>query len=297
MYLSATGSKVKSVVVLGSPRTGTSFTTSLLHDLGYHVDAGLKDRFNERGYWENFYVVTINDVILNHFGGVLETPPKLPEGWEQSNFVKRLDNHAVGIIAKAKHHESWALKDPRFSLTLPYWKRFLPLDTVFLVCLRRPELAAMSMNRTFGMNIETAVKLWSFYTTQALKNTEGSQRLLIDYDDYYTNFSDLWIQIKETLGITDYQSSSKNFLPTLRHFASPANCKTDIPAEVTRLYEELKKKKKNASANFAGKLPPEYSFVSSARRKRRYRFSADFALLFGIGLVTRTRLVFTRLRV
>lgn len=288
----AADSKARSVIVLGSPRTGTSLTASVLRELGYHVDAGLNDRFNERGYWEDFYVLTVNDVILNRFGGVLENPPRLPEGWEESGFVRKLDDEALGIIAKAKQHESWALKDPRFSLTLPFWKRFLPPDTVFIVCLRRPDLAAMSMNRSFGMNLETAAKLWSFYTTQALRNTEGKRRLLIDYDDYFGDFSGVWTQIKSVLRAPDTRALPK-IVPAMRHFAGPSNARPDVPAAATRLYERLRE---NPSTNL-DESRHEYSFTCSGKSVRSHSLLASLGVSLGLRSVTRMRMVLMRLRV
>lgn len=262
-----------------------------MRELGYHVDTGLRDEFNERGYWEDFYALTINDVILNHFGGVLESPPRLPAGWEGSEFVRKLDDEALGLIAREQCHEFWALKDPRFSLTLPFWKRFLPSDTVFIVCLRRPELAAMSMNRSFGMSLETAANLWSHYTTQALRNTEGNRRLLVDYDDYFGDFSGVWMQIKSALGTPD-GGALPGVVPAMRHFAGHTSSKIEIPGSAVRLYEQLK----SSSPDLSGLLQ-DCSFVGSTRSKRRYRLIAEFGLLLGIGSATRMRLLLAGLRV
>ena len=93
---------MRSIIVIGYHRSGTSYVASILDHLG--VDMGINrsrdpDRGNPEGYFENSEFVRANQRLL--------------EKGEMPNIKK--------IYTKNKG-ELWGAKDPRFIDTLKIWK-------------------------------------------------------------------------------------------------------------------------------------------------------------------------------
>ena len=100
-----------------------------------------------------------------------------------------LDSEAEKFIRAMSARGDWVVKNPQFCMTLPYWKRFLPLDTRYLVCVRNPADAAMSMKRQRNIDWALGLEIWFNCTMTALKNTEGQKRMVVFYDDYFAGES------------------------------------------------------------------------------------------------------------
>lgn len=73
------------VIIVGSPRSGTSFLTGLIVRMGF--DPGPldslrnADELNPYGYYENKHLMKIDHDLLRKFNGSVMNPPKLPENW------------------------------------------------------------------------------------------------------------------------------------------------------------------------------------------------------------------------
>ena len=114
----------------------------------------------------------------------------LPRGWENSKGLRQVpDSEAEKFIRAMSARGDWVVKNPQFCMTLPYWKRFLPLDTKYLVCVRNPADAAMSMKRQRNIDWALGLEIWFKPTMTALKNTEGQKRMVVFYDDYFAGDS------------------------------------------------------------------------------------------------------------
>jgi len=72
------------VILTGSPRTGTSFLASLVHDMtGLPMGERLKpaDERNVHGYFELLPLMRLEDELLGLLGGDFANPPAVPERW------------------------------------------------------------------------------------------------------------------------------------------------------------------------------------------------------------------------
>ena len=83
----------------------------------------------------------------------------------------------------------WAVKDPRVSLTLPFW---LPLvdESAAIVCLRSPRDVAASLHaarprRSASRRAWTGV--WLEYTRAALEHSAGLPVRQLFYDDWFAD--------------------------------------------------------------------------------------------------------------
>ena len=86
---------------------------------------------NPAGHWESLPIAEINDEILARLGGTWAKPPELAPGWERSSELAALRQQARELIeADFSGSDVWGFKDPRNSLTLPFWQGILPPDAL-----------------------------------------------------------------------------------------------------------------------------------------------------------------------
>jgi hypothetical protein len=174
--------------ILGMGRSGTSAVSRIVNLLG--VPIGADSRLvapgpdNPRGFWEFEPFIRMNEEILRRFGGSHLDPPRLKAGWTDAPDVRRLRREARDLIAgEFGDLRTWAWKDPRASLTLPFWRSLLP-DMRYIVCVRSPSEVWGSLHALHGIPRERGVALWMRYTAEAVRNTPaGPNRLVVGFDD------------------------------------------------------------------------------------------------------------------
>src|SRR5260370_25326723 len=124
--------------ITGMHRSGTSMVAKLLYLSGLYL--GPENELipatpdNPDGHWENAQFIELNDEILNELGGGWDHPPLLPDGWCRGEAdgqpapqrLLPLKEKAGALVERFQEHEPWGWKDPRASLTLPFWKSLLP---------------------------------------------------------------------------------------------------------------------------------------------------------------------------
>jgi hypothetical protein len=142
---------------------------------------------NARGYWEPRWMIELNDEILARLGSVWWRPLNVEAGWERSSELDELRERARSLLAeKFGTAPLWGWKDPRTTVTLPFWKELVP-DAKYVICLRNPADAISSIQRRPDPNlpVETWGDLWLEYTARALKETQDCRRTLVFYEDYF----------------------------------------------------------------------------------------------------------------
>lgn len=178
------------IVVLGMARTGTSATTRLLNLCGVEVgpEANLmppNPDVNAKGFYEHFPLVQINVALLGRLGGTWREPPALSPGWELDPTFDDLREEARGLIAEDfSTARAWTFKDPRTSLTLPFWRPLLG-EVDYVICHRQPLDVAASLERRDGLTLEQGLALWERYMAASILHTAGARRLFIGYDEYF----------------------------------------------------------------------------------------------------------------
>lgn len=203
--MGSTGKAPTIVCVLGMSRTGTSVTMRLLslagvypgpeeellqEDLrqlageGESVLARARET-NPEGFWEHYRLMRLNERVLRKLGGNWREPPELPAGWESSAELAAEREEARALLAESfGDRRLWGWKDPRNSLTLPFWQQLLP-EMRYVICLRNPLDVANSLSRRDGISLEQGFELWRVYVARALVNTSGRERLLVPYESYF----------------------------------------------------------------------------------------------------------------
>jgi hypothetical protein len=111
----------------------------------------------------------------------------MPPGWESSAELAGLREEAGSILVETfAGCELWGWKDPRNSLTLPFWQRLIPRMR-YVLCLRNPIDVAASLRRRDGMPVAQGLELWRAYAAAALAGTAAAPRLTVRYEDFFAD--------------------------------------------------------------------------------------------------------------
>jgi hypothetical protein len=180
----------RGVCVLGFHRSGTSVAARVLNLLG--VDLGpsedlldARDDDNPTGYWEPRWLNELNDELLAAIGGDAWQPLQAELGWESRPELEPLRKWARERLDRAFGNAAlWGWKDPRTSLTFPFWKG-LASDLWFVVCVRSPSDAVDSAVRRGAPSLSRFAwgQLWLEYTARAMMHSDPERRILVFYED------------------------------------------------------------------------------------------------------------------
>ena len=205
--MSRVPSAPRTVCVLGFHRSGTSLTARVLNVLG--VDLGNEEDLlaagevdNPRGYWEPRWMNDLNDELLGVLGTKWWEPFPGTPGWEQSSRLDPLRVRAAELLEqKLGHAELGGWKDPRTTLTLPFWRDLVP-EPRYVICLRNPIDAVASIQRRPEptRSVRHWHDLWLEYTARALYETAGSPRMFVFYEDFFDDGPALIERLADFIG-------------------------------------------------------------------------------------------------
>jgi len=192
---------MRTIIVIGHARSGTSLPEGILHHLG--VNMGNKknwrraDEANEKGYFENRYFVDVNIDIT------------------ENNTVDR--GRMRKLVEKYKD-EVWGVKDPRFLQTWEYWKPYFE-NPIFILVKRDPKSISRSVGYrddgkyTKEKRYEDTMKEVKQYYKDAEQLDEDV--LVVNFEDYFKN-DDQIMQIAEYLDLPYKKTDLVD--PNLKHF-------------------------------------------------------------------------------
>ena len=135
--------------------------TRLLHACGLYL-GGESDLMppqadNPDGFWEHLGFVALNDELLHELGGAWDLPPKADESLTGAR-LDPLRLKARLLIERFDSAPAWGWKDPRNSLTLPFWQQLLP-ELKTLIMVRNPLEVAHSMRERNGTSYSFGLRL------------------------------------------------------------------------------------------------------------------------------------------
>ncbi len=145
------------------------------------------DTDNPRGYWEPQWMADLNDEILAMLGTTWWQPLRVAPDWERAPAFAPLRERARSLLEeKFGAARLWGWKEPRTTLTLPFWRELTP-GARYVICLRNPVDAIASIRRRPEPDLPTREwgELWLEYTARALRETQGSPRLIVFYEDFF----------------------------------------------------------------------------------------------------------------
>jgi hypothetical protein len=176
------------VAIAGMHRAGTSMVARILRICG--LDLGGDEHFappapdNTEGYWEDLRFLGWNDRILDAFEGAWDAVPWFPSGWPSDPRLQAIREEADALAASRA--EPWGFKDPRTSLTVPFWIERLPGLRV-VVCVRHPLEVAGSLRARGYTSERYGLRLWEAYHRALDDAVDASRAIVTHYDAYFVD--------------------------------------------------------------------------------------------------------------
>lgn len=217
------------ICITGMHRSGTSFVARALSLLG--VSLGDERAMmppgpdNLAGYWEIQRVKELDDEVISHLGGAWDFPPLLEPGWEHDPSLEPFRDRARAILADnfgpdPAEGAPIAIKDPRISLLMPFWRTVMPVRTS-IVMVRSPHEVVRSLGvRRYAVAPQQATILWLRYLYAATANDPG--HLLLRHQDLFDDLDGTIDRIVAHLGLAAPGEATRAAVgqtldPSLRH--------------------------------------------------------------------------------
>lgn len=232
------------VCITGMHRSGTSSMAQLLHWCGVHLgpqdDLFTAGPANPDGYWENGKFVEINNRILDAYRGGWDLLPSFERSWYESELLAPVRAEAESVVRQFEYREPWGWKDPRNSLTMPFWTNLLP-EIKVVVCLRNPLEVALSLRKRGNSSMAFGLNLWEIYNRRLLDALSEDRYIVTHYEAYFYRPQEELRRVLDFLGlrasdqlISHARSSS---LKGLRHHRVTPEESRDAEASWPRVFE------------------------------------------------------------
>lgn len=242
------------ILVTGMHRSGTSLVASLLSELG--VDFGHEstfypaDAWNQRGYFEQKEVMDLNCRLITGFRrnhGSLERLlysliyTTLPNPRRRLDRLNRFRSEVRGVGEK---YRGLALKDPRFCLTLEFWRSEVAVEKV-VVCLRDPAATVASLLRRQSYPRWAGYRFWNYHIDSLLSQLPARNVLFLSFDalaseEFESDLRQILSFFPLDLDLPEAASRYRRvFDPALRHFQPGLSGRTPPPTRAlwNRLHE------------------------------------------------------------
>src|SRR5205814_1012908 len=136
----------------------------------------------------------------------------------------------------------WGWKDPRNSLTLPFWEDLLPgLKTLMIV--RNPLEVAYSMGKRNSTSYAFGLRLWEIYNRRLIETASEHERLVTHYDVFFENPENELRRIANFIGMPDAKVRDAAKLVATRrrhtHFTIDQLIDARVSEELIDLYRAL----------------------------------------------------------
>jgi hypothetical protein len=175
------------ILVLGMHRSGTSILTKSLEALGIDLGTNFLPAApdNPKGFWEDNDFYALNEEMLIHLGRFWDDLRAL----EVDSLVADLEVYfprALALLDGFLHEKSLSgLKDPRFSILLPFWERAFAeagIRVSFVIGFRNPLSVVASLSRRDHFSKPKALWLWALHNVLIASGTANVPKLVVDYD-------------------------------------------------------------------------------------------------------------------
>lgn len=148
------------VLVLGSPRTGTSLVTKQFFEHGWDIGDRCREAMGQHNppRWEDPLLRQANEGIF----AFSEAHPMMPS----PHMVAPMEDGAIELLLSDKKGP-WVMKDPGMAVLYPFWKNKLP-DHRIVATIRHPMAASKSLQQITRFPPKRQPKVWLQYITAIL---------------------------------------------------------------------------------------------------------------------------------
>lgn len=168
------------VLVLSAPRSGSSFVTSVIKNLGYSTgknESQVKDSFNEEGYFENESILKFNEKVLRIVGSSVFTSTDLNREQEQKSLSHKEE---LARIISHEYRSKFVIKDPRIIVLRKLYNEVfseLNISIKIIALFRNDKNSAASLTRLSGRPQDETLSCVRYYQ-DCLKNLKNSNSLI-----------------------------------------------------------------------------------------------------------------------
>jgi hypothetical protein len=240
------------VLVLGLHPSGTSTLTKSLQALGVELGSNFNPATpdNPAGFWEDKDFHALNEEMLKHLHRSWDDLQLLESDAVLSN-LEGFFPRALTLLNDFLCEKSVAgLKDPRFSLLLPFWKKVFAkagIRVSFVIGFRNPLSVAESLSRRDDFPKTKGLWLWTLHHVFIAAGTANVPHLVVDYDKMLEYPRSQLDRIARFLGLAPKSGSLETFCseflqPDLRHARhSTADLQKDPDCDpiVLEIYEHF----------------------------------------------------------
>ncbi len=221
-------SRHRIIIVLGVRRSGTSAITKGLETVGVSVVDQALTPFNisnEKGYWEDLEFHAFNMKLINELveleqrrrGMMLLTEEEVDFLCERG-FLKKASDLVLSRFLKL--WQPLGIKDPRFSILLPFWKRVFKANGIaasYVIALRDP-LSTVASMRIFGERqrdasapLEKFFWIWITSILGAMDASEGEDRIIVDYGELLSDPAFQMRRLADTFKLEIQKKALENY--------------------------------------------------------------------------------------
>jgi hypothetical protein len=196
---------------------------------------------NPDGHWEHRAFVALNDDVLEALGGGWDMPPALPAGWEADPSLELLRTRGSDLVTSLSHRSPWGWKDPRNSLTLPFWYSLVP-DMRVVVCVRSPLEVFHSLRKRRSTSLGYAFHLWRIYHRVLLEALDDRTTVFTHFEAYASDPGAELKRVTSALGLKANRKRTNKAAGAYRDELRRERSKTldlfegDVPDDVLELY-------------------------------------------------------------
>lgn len=215
---------MKTFIVLGYGRTGSSLVAGTLRELGVNMGTKFRpaDEANLKGFFENLDFYNLNRAVLREKEyDALDWPPK-----ELGDFLdcKQRWKTSARRYVEQYQEELWGWKDSRTIFT---WHLYEPHveNPHFIVCYRNPEAViasnvARSKNESPLGHRPRDIWLKSIHEhyEQIEEFLQDKTRLNVQYERFFTDFDNQIQELADFVGVGVTESARGFFDKRLRRF-------------------------------------------------------------------------------
>lgn len=247
---------MKTIVILGMHRSGTSAIAGFLATVGFNVGKTLlpTNEYNEKGYFESRLIVDAHDRLLESLGHTWHDIRPLPQDWLQHPITADSKKQLTDIFQlEFGGVQPLVMKDPRLCRLLPLWQDIFDsvgVEPCYVMVLRKPEEVAASLWRRDGMPANKAMLLYVAYLLDAERYTRQFKRVVVCYTDLLQDWVAVLAKLDAAFGLqlselapAVVEQVTQFLSPSLKHFsAGPGQQagQVDVAAQLAeRLYTAL----------------------------------------------------------
>jgi len=208
-------------------RSGTSALAGSLRTLGVYLgDRLMQSRpgENQRGYFEDVEVYDAHNRLLDAAGFSWDDPRPLSlDSLSESDLGSRRADMVRLLRERFPEKALWAVKDPRLSLLVPWWRDVLAEINItpgFVIVYRHPGEVALSLASRNGFSAEKSASLWLNYNLAAEASTRGQPRVFVAYDELLDHPTETLSRVADCLGL-DWPHAPSDVAEELRRFVAP----------------------------------------------------------------------------